>query len=75
MSLVLNFRTNIFLKASLNANWLQTNPQAAAGVGDGGDLGLGVSGCGWNAGSAAHRLLHLSEILNLSEPRLSVTYG
>ena len=73
MSLLLNFRTNIFLKASLNANW--TNPQAAAGVGDGGDLGLGVGGCGWNAGSAAHCLLYLSQILNLSEPRLSVTYG
>lgn len=75
MSLVLNFRTNIFLKASLNANWLQANPQAASGVCDGGDLGLGVGACGWNSGSAAHRLLYLSQILNLSEPWLSVTCG
>ena len=41
-------------------------------VGDGGNLCLGVSGRGWNAGSAAHHPLYLSQILNLNESLLSL---
>lgn len=41
MSLVLNFRTNVFLKASLNVNQLQTNPQACIWGQEGGHLALG----------------------------------